>query len=73
MAKTKNKKSCYRYQDVYDRPQYVLVGRVLSRKGQRLLDNKEISKEEADLKYGRNKYKKDPEAKYLKTIRHNRE
>lgn len=70
MAKTKNKNKKFRYQDVYDRPQYKLVGKILTKKGQRLLDNKEISKEEAYEKYGRNKYKLDPEAVYLKTIRH---
>lgn len=72
MAKTKNKNKRFRYQDVYDRPQYKLIGKRLTKKGQRLLDNKEISKEEAYEKYGRNKYELDPEAIYLKTIRHER-
>lgn len=68
----KKRKEQYFYQDVYDRPYKKLVGRYLSSKGKRLLLTKQITEEEAYAKYGKNRYEIDPEAKYIKTIRHKR-
>ena len=60
-----------RIQIVYSKPQRILKENYLTPKGKRLLDNGEITKEEAWEKYGKNRYEDNPNAKPIGTIIHN--
>lgn len=73
MAQSKSsRKKQYYEQIVYDRPRKVFKEKYLTKKGKRLLMNKEITKKEAWEKYGKNRYTIDPEAKPIRVITHRR-
>jgi hypothetical protein len=57
-------------QKIWSEPRKVFIERYLSPKGVKLLAKKEISKEEAWEKYGKNRYKINRNAKLLYTIVH---
>lgn len=63
------RKVSYSYkQDIYDKPQRVLVGTYLTKKGLEL--KKEGATEETLKKYTKNRYRVDNSAKIVKTIKH---
>ena len=71
MANNRKTTNGRRNQVVYSEPQKLFVEKYLSPKGKRLLMNKEITKTEAWLKYGKNRYRINPNARPVKVIKHN--
>lgn len=59
-----------RVQTVYSEPQWLLSGKYLTEKGKRLLQTKQITEKEAWEKYGKNRYRINPNARPLKRIVH---
>lgn len=57
-------------QIVYSQPRKVLIGKYISAKGLRLIQEGVLTKEQADKKYGRNRYGINPDAKPIRTITH---
>ena len=57
-------------QTVYSEKRKIFVGMYLTPKGQYLLDNGKISKQEAERKYGKKKYRINPNAMPVKVITH---
>ena len=57
-------------QIIYSQPKKILVGRYLSPKGERLVSEGLLTKEQADAKYGKNRYTIDPNAQPIKMIKH---
>lgn len=59
-----------RQQTIYSEPKRIFVEKYLTPKGKKLLANKEISKEDAWEKYGKNRYKDNPNAVPIGTVTH---
>lgn len=59
-----------RVQFVRSKPQRLFVEKYLTRKGKKLLSSGVIGKKEAWEKYGKNRYKDDPESVIIKSIKH---
>lgn len=70
MAKSRKARVFTKTQEIYDRPRKVLIGRYLTPKGNRLLNEGTITEHEAYHKYGKNQYVIDPDAKVIKVITH---
>ena len=68
MAKSNRLKG--RKQVIYSEPRKLFKERYLTSKGAKLLLLKQISKEEAWKKYGKNRYRINPNAKTIKVINH---
>ena len=57
-------------QIIWSEPKYIMIGKYLTAKGLLLLKQKSITKEEAWFRYGKNRYKVNPNAKMVKVITH---
>ena len=70
MANNREPKNRRKDQVVYSEPRKIFVKKYLTPKGQGLLLSKQITKKEAWEKYGKNRYKINPNAKPIKMISH---